>query len=327
MPKGKMQNAKSQFKIKKFLVTGGAGFIGSHIVKELVKRSHQVKVIDNLSTGNKANLKDVAGKIDFVRGDIRNLKLLQKEFVGFDYVCHQAALCSVPRSIANPLATKESNIDGTLNVLLAARDNKVKRVIFASSSSVYGDIKTEFKKEEDRGEILSPYALTKLAGEVYCQLFYKIYGLETVCLRYFNVFGPGQDPESQYAAVIPKFILAMIGGERPVIYGDGQQSRDFTYVANNVEANIIAATSKVGAGEVFNIACAQNWSLNKLVDILNEILKTKIKPKYAGRRIGDVKYSQASIDKARRTFGFKPKISFREGLEETVQWHLRRMRK
>ncbi len=306
----------------KYIVTGGAGFIGSNIVRELVRRGESVKVIDNLSTGHRENLEDLMDKIEFVKADIGDLEALQKEFKGADYVLHQAALCSVPRSIDNPINSNDANVAGTLNVLTAARDNKIKRVVYASSSSVYGDITTPAKIEEERGKILSPYALTKLAGEIYCQLFYELYGLETVVLRYFNVFGPSQDPESQYAAVIPLFIKAALNNESPVIFGDGVQSRDFTYVANNVEANILAATRPGIAGEVFNIACNTSISLNELVAEINHILGKNIKPVFKPRRSGDIKHSKADITKAKTLMGYEPKVSFREGLKKTVRWYI-----
>ncbi|KKQ18775.1 MAG: NAD-dependent epimerase/dehydratase [Berkelbacteria bacterium GW2011_GWA1_36_9] len=310
----------------KYIVTGGAGFIGSNIVKELVRRHQKVKVIDNLLTGKKQNIKDIIKEIDFVKGDICNLKLLQKEFQGYDYVLHQAALVSVPRSIAEPERSNKNNIDGTLNVLIASRDQKIKRVVCASSSSVYGDIKSDFKIEGKTGQLLSPYALTKYASEVYCRLFYQIYGLETICLRYFNVFGPNQNPESQYAAVIPKFITGIFKGIRPVIFGDGRQSRDFTFVKNNVEANILAAHSTRGAGEVFNIACGQSYSLNDLVSLINQELGTKIKPVYQKPRHGDIKDSKADINKAKKILGYKPVINFEEGLKKTLKWYQEKLK-
>lgn len=305
----------------KFIVTGGAGFIGSNITKELLKRNHQVKVIDNLLTGKKANLNDVIDNIEFIDADINDLELMQKEFKGFDYVLHQAALPSVPRSISDPIDANKHNISGTLSVLVAARDQMLKRVVYASSSSVYGDIEGEFKTEDMSSNPLSPYALTKYTSEVYCRLFYELYGLETVSLRYFNVFGPMQDPQSEYAAVIPKFITQMLKGESPTIFGDGMQSRDFTYVANNVEANIIAATSDKGEGEVVNIACGKSYNLIELVDKINKILKTKIEPKFTSARAGEIKHSKASIEKAQEIFGFRPDISFEEGLEKTIEWY------
>jgi len=305
----------------KYIVTGGAGFIGSNIVKELVKRNHQVKVIDNLLTGHKKNLIEVMDQIDFIEGDIQDLCLLQKEFAGFDFCLHQAAVPSVPRSVADPILTNKNNIDGTLNVLVAARDQKLKRVVFASSSSVYGEAPEEFKVETLATNPLSPYALHKMSGEIYAQLFYKLYGLETVCLRYFNVFGPNQDPESQYAAVIPKFIESILKDEQPVIFGDGEQARDFTYVANNVEANILAAESDEGAGEVMNIACGASSSLNDLVRLINQELGKDIKPVYQDVRVGDIKFSKADITKAQKLIGYQPKINFEEGLKETIKWY------
>ena len=307
--------------MSKFVVTGGAGFIGSNIVEELLSQNHHVKVIDNLSTGFEKNLDSFKEKIEFIDGDINDLELLQKEFAGFDYVLHQAALCSVPRSINDPIKSNLSNIDGTLNVLVAARDNKIKRVVYASSSSVYGEATAEYKVETLPTNPLSPYALTKYAAERYTQLFYKLYGLETVCLRYFNVFGPHQDPMSQYSAVIPLFIDKMLKGESPEILGDGEQSRDFTFVRNNVEANILAATSDKGAGEVMNIACGASTSLNELVRMINEELGTDIKPIYKEPRAGDIKHSKADVSKAQELIGYEPKISFEEGLKETIKWY------
>lgn len=307
---------------KRFAVTGGAGFIGSNIVTELVKNGNEVVVIDNLSTGSMNNLSDMVDNIHFVEGDIRSLDLLEKTFQDVDYVIHQAALPSVPRSVKDPISSNQTNIDGTLNVLMAARDAGVKRVVYASSSSAYGNTPTLPKKEDIKPEPLSPYAVTKLVGEYYCKVFYDIYGLETVSLRYFNVFGPHQDPKSQYAAVIPKFITAMSKDEKPVIFGDGTQSRDFTYVQNNVEANLLACVAKEAAGKVFNIACGQRITLNDLVDILNRILGTDIAPIYAKPRQGDVKHSLADISFAKDLLGFEPTHSFEIDLKKTVEWFL-----
>lgn len=304
-----------------YLVTGGAGFIGSNLVKELVKRQETVKVVDNLSLGKLANLKEVMDKITFIEGDICDLELMEKTCKGVDYVLHQAALPSVPRSLQDPLASNKNNVEGTLTVLVAARDNGVKRVTYAASSSAYGDIEGEFKSEEMPANPKSPYALTKYAGEVYAQQFTKLFGLETVCLRYFNVFGPNQDPNSQYAAVIPNFIRLILKGEAPTIYGDGEQSRDFTYVANNVEANILAANAKTGAGEVINIACGESTTLNQLVDLINEELGTNVKPIYEPARAGDIKHSKARIDKAKQLIGYEPLVDFKQGLRETILWY------
>lgn len=307
--------------MSKYIITGGAGFIGSNIARELVKRGETVKVIDNLSTGHSENLEDIKNQIEFVKGDITDLDLLQKEFVGFDYVLHQAALCSVPRSVKDPIASNQNNVDGTLNVLVAARDNGIKRVVFASSSSVYGDAEADYKIETIPADPLSPYALTKLSGEIYAKLFYDLYKLETVCLRYFNVFGPYQDPNSAYAAVIPAFVTKIVKGEPPEIFGDGEQSRDFTFVMNNVQANILAATSEGGAGQVMNIACADSITLNELVAIINQELGKNVKPIYLSARTGDIKHSKADIKKAKDLIGYEPKISFKEGLKETIKWY------
>lgn len=304
-----------------YIVTGGAGFIGSNIVAELVRRGEQVRVIDNLLTGKKENLADCIDKIEFLEGDITNLDFLQQAFKGGAYILHQAALPSVPRSVANPVESNRNNIDGTLNVLVAARDNNIKRVVYAASSSAYGNTTADYKSEDLPANPLSPYALMKYTGEVYCRLFYQLYGLETVALRYFNVFGPHQNPSSEYAAVIPKFITLILKGESPIIYGDGNQSRDFTYVANNIHANLLAATSKNGAGEVINIACGESLSLNELVELINQELGTNVKPKYQEDRAGDVKHSKASISKAARLINYKPIKTFQEGLQETIAWY------
>jgi len=303
-----------------YLVTGGAGFIGSHIVDRLVQDGEKVRVLDNFSTGKRANIEHNLGEIDLINGSLTDMGTVRRAVEGVDYVLHQGALPSVPRSVNDPIGSNDANINGTLNLLVAARDAGVKRLVFASSSSVYGDSPSLPKHERMPPDPLSPYALTKLAGECYCRLFTDLYGLETVSLRYFNVFGPRQDPESQYAAVIPKFIKCMLKGERPVIYGDGLQSRDFTYVENNVEANILACSAPRAVGEVMNIACGDRFSLSELVDIINRILGTSIKPVFEPARPGDVKHSQADISKARELIGFEPKVGFVEGLERLVGW-------
>lgn len=305
----------------KFIVTGGAGFIGSNIVERLVKEKHVVKVIDNLSTGKLSNLKQIKNGFHFVKGDICNYNFLLREFKGYDFILHQAALCSVPRSINNPASSNKNNIDGTLNVLLAAKENKIKRVVLASSSSVYGEAKANFKSEDLPTDPLSPYALTKLTNELYAKIFHRIYGLETVALRYFNVFGPRQDPESQYAAVIPKFISLMLLGQRPVIFGDGEQARDFTYVENNVSANILAAKARLAPGETINIACGESNTLNELVNTINEELGTKIKPIYQKARVGDIKLSKAKITKAQKILNYKVEKKFKDGLRETIAFY------
>lgn len=305
---------------KRFAVTGGAGFIGSNIVIELVKNDNEVVVIDNLLTGNFNNLFGVMDQIRFVEGDIQDLDLLKREFIDIDYVLHQAALPSVPRSVDDPIASNQNNVDGTLNVLVAARDEGVKRVVYASSSSAYGNSPSLPKKEDMKPDPLSPYAITKLVGEQYCKVFYELYGLETVSLRYFNVFGPHQDPNSHYAAVIPKFITAMLNDESPVIFGDGEQSRDFTYIQNNVDANLLACEVAGAAGKMFNIACGERISLNELVAMLKKILGKKIEPVYKEPRPGDVKHSLADITLAREILGYKPRYGFEDGLKKTVEW-------
>lgn len=306
-----------------YLVTGGAGFIGSHLVEELVRQGQRVRVIDNLSTGKKENIEPFISRIEFIEGDIRDLQLVREAMQGVDYVLHQAAVPSVPRSVRDPLTTNAANVDGTLNILIAARDAGVKRVVYASSSSVYGDTPTLPKREDMRPEPRSPYAVSKLAGEFYCRVFYHVYGLETVVLRYFNVFGPRQDPKSQYAAVIPRFITALLCGEPPTIFGDGEQSRDFTYVENVVEANLLAAKVPNIAGEVFNIACGERITINELAQLLTEIIgvNPRLKPKYAPSRPGDVRHSLADISKSRGLLGYEVKVSTREGLEQTVAWY------
>lgn len=302
------------------IVTGGAGFIGSNLVRRLVAEGYKVTVIDNLSTGCLDNLQGLQDKITFVEGDIRDLRLLCELFKGADVVFHQAALPSVPRSIADPLSSNENNVTGTLNVLIAARDSRVKRVVLAASSSVYGNTETLPKTEDMRANPLSPYAVTKHVGELYAKVFSEIYGVEAVALRYFNVFGPRQDPNSQYAAVIPRFVMAMLCGRRPTIYGDGEQSRDFTYVDNVVEANLLAAKAQGIAGEVINIGCGERFTINTLVAQLNRILGTNIEPEYKPARQGDVRHSLASIEKAKELLGYTPQIPFEEGLRRTVEW-------
>jgi UDP-glucose 4-epimerase len=304
-----------------YLVTGGAGFIGSNIVEELLARGEKVRVLDNLSTGRKENILPFLGKAEFVEGDIRDAKGTREAMEGIDVVLHQAAIPSVPRSVADPLTSHEVNITGTLNVLLAARDAGVKRVVNASSSSVYGDSPELPKHERMQTNPLSPYAVTKLAAERYCAVFANVYGLETVSLRYFNVFGPRQDPTSQYSAVIPKFITAMMKGERPTIYGDGEQSRDFTYISNVIEANLLAARADCDRGLAANSACHDRITLNQLVAKINGLLGKDISPIYADPRPGDIKHSYADISLAERAIGYKPSVDFMNGLKRTVEWY------
>jgi len=303
-----------------YLVTGGAGFIGSNIVEELVRKGEKVKVLDNFSSGRRNNIAHLLDKIEVVEGDVRDFWTVIQATKGVDYILHQAALPSVQRSVNNPLTSNEVNINGTLNLLEAAKEYGIKRFIYASSSSVYGDTPTLPKIEDMPPKPLSPYAITKLAGEEYCQTFSKLYDLPTVCLRYFNVFGTRQDPTSQYSAVIPKFIRLLLDKKTPVIYGDGEQSRDFTFVKNVVEANILACQSDISKGEVINIACGESFSLNQLVSLLNEIIGTNIKPEYAQAKPGDVKHSLADVSKAKKVLGYEPKMSFAEGMKKTVEW-------
>ncbi len=306
-----------------YLVTGAAGFIGSNIVEELVRRGERVRALDNLSTGRLSNIEPFLDRIDFTQGDVADSDALSALLAGVDYVLHQAALPSVPRSVADPLASHEANATGTLKLLLAARDAGVKKVVYASSSSVYGDSQELPKREDMPTRPLSPYAVNKLAGEEYCKVFARVYGLPTVALRYFNVFGPRQDPHSQYAAVIPAFISAMLEGKRPTIYGDGTQSRDFTYVSNVVHANLLACESEAACGLAMNVACGERYSLLDLVARINELLGTSIEPQFEPERKGDVKHSLASIDLARRNLGYTTQVNFAEGLAKTVE-HLRR---
>lgn len=305
----------------KYVVTGGAGFIGSNIVHHLVELGEDVTVIDNLSTGYKHNLKDIKKKIKFVNGDLRNLKLVNKTFKNQDFILHQAALPSVPRSIKDPIATNDNNVNTTLNVLVAAKDNNIQRVVCACSSSAYGNPGTPENHESFPLSPLTPYAVAKATGELYAQVFYKNYGLETVCLRYFNVFGPRQDPNSAYSAVIPIFIQKMLKNERPTIFGDGTITRDFTFVENNILANLKACTAKKAAGHVINIANNKTTSLTELVNIINKKLKKDIKPIYAPFRKGDIVHSLANIDKAKNLLKYKVAVDFEEGIEKTIEWY------
>ncbi|HTY63577.1 MAG TPA: SDR family oxidoreductase [Acidobacteriota bacterium] len=311
--------------MEKMIVTGGAGFIGSNLAEHLLNMGHAVIVIDNLSTGRKQNLaawsEDAGSRFEFLQMDINETDRLRDIFRGVSYVFHLAAIPSVARSIENPTATQFANADGTLSVLIAARDAGVKRVVAASSSSIYGDDPNLPKQEDRRGRCLSPYALSKLVTEEYCRLFHQLYGLEAVALRYFNVFGPRQDPNSHYAAVIPKFSTLLLAGEQPVVFGDGEQSRDFTFVANVVDANWRAATSPNVAGEAFNIGCGAQTSLNQLIEKLNAILGSSVKPKYEPARKGDVRHSLADIGKAAKLLGYLPAVSLEEGLRKVVNWY------
>lgn len=307
-----------------YVVTGAAGFVGSHIAEHLLRNGQRVRVIDNLLTGDPAHLaflKSLDGDLSIAKTSITDLDALQTLFQGADYVFHQAALASVPRSIAAPLETHLHCVTGSLNVLIAARDNAVKRVVYAASSSAYGDQEGDFKVESMPPAPISPYGAAKLAGEYYFQSFYHAYGLETVALRYFNVFGARQDPHSAYAAVIPKFIRLMLQGEPPPMYGDGSQSRDFTYIDNVVHGSLLACAAKDAAGETINLAAGGQVVLNDLVAKLNIILDTRLSPRYLEERPGDIKHSRADIAKAGALLGYEPIVDFDEGLRRTVAWY------
>jgi nucleoside-diphosphate-sugar epimerase len=303
----------------KVLVTGGAGFIGSHIVRRMLDLEHEVVVLDNFSTGRRSNLEAVASEIDVHEGDVGCLEHVEQAVAGCDAVFHEAALPSVPRSIADPLSSHQANATGTLNVLVAARDAGARRVVIASSSSVYGSVPDLPKRESMPTLPMSPYAVSKLAAESYCRAWFDLYGLETVALRYFNVFGPRQDPMSAYAAVVPRFIAAYRAGEPPVIFGDGQQSRDFTYVDNVVDANIGALESPAAPGRIYNIACHDSVTLNELAHQLRELMGVGTRPVHAAPRPGEVRHSLAAIDAAREDLGYAPQVSLREGLKRTIR--------
>ncbi len=306
--------------IETYIVTGGAGFIGSHIVERLLQEGHRVRVIDNFSTGKRENLASFSGNLEVHEVSITDRDAITPIFRGVDYVFHEAALASVPRSVANPLATNETNVTGTLNVLLAARDSGVKRVIYAASSSAYGEVDAEAQVETMPPNPVSPYGVSKLAGEFYCKAFTEVYGLETVALRYFNVFGPRQDETSEYAAVIPRFISAMMANQPPTIYGDGRQSRDFTYIDNAVHGNMLAVKAPGVAGEVMNLAVGGSVSLLALVEKLNQLLGTSLQPIHAPARLGDIRFSQADVSKAVELLDFAPVASFDTGLARTIDW-------
>jgi nucleoside-diphosphate-sugar epimerase len=307
------------------LVTGGGGFIGSHLVETLLQRRASVRVLDNLTTGHRANLAGVLGRPEaphtftFIEGDVTDRKTVQDAVKGVEYVLHQAALPSVQRSVEDPIASNLVNVVGTLNVLVAAREAGVRRVVYASSSSVYGDSPQLPKTESMPTNPLSPYAVSKLAAEAYCRAFSRVYGLETVSLRYFNVFGPRQDPNSLYAAVLPRFVEALLSQKPAVIYGDGTQSRDFTYIDNVVQANLLALDAAGVSGEVFNIACGESITLKAVLECLAEFSKAVVAPEYQSPRAGDIKHSLADISKAERLLGYRPVIPFREGLKRTLE--------
>lgn len=303
-----------------YLVTGGAGFIGSHLTEEIVRRGERVRVVDSLVTGKRQNLAHIAG-VDFIEGDLADLDVARRAVDRVDFVLHQAAIPSVPRSVEDPITSNRANIDASLNVLLAARDARVKRLVHAGSSSVYGDAPTLPKVETMPAAPLSPYALQKLVAEQYCQMFTRLYGLETVTIRYFNVFGPRQDPSSPYSGVISLFISALCEGRQPTIYGDGEQTRDFTYVTNVVEGVLRACHAPAASAEVINIATGGRISLNQLFRTVRELVGARVEPLYAAPRPGDVRDSQADIQQARRLLGYEPTVGFDEGLKKTVEWY------
>lgn len=304
-----------------YLVTGGCGFIGSNIARHLVTAGERVRVLDDLSTGTLRNLAGIENSVEVVESSLLDREGLEAATEGVDYVLHQAALPSVQRSVEDPESSNRVNVDGTVMLLNACRAAGVKRVVYAASSSAYGDQPALVKHERLLPLPKSPYAVSKLAAEYYLQAFSECYGLETVCLRYFNVFGPRQDPKSEYSAVIPRFITRCLRGERPIIFGDGQQSRDFTYVENNVMANVVAATAPGVSGQVFNIACGKSYSLLDLLGEINRILGTNLEPEFQPERRGDVKHSLADISKAQKMLGYQVEVDFTEGLRRTIEWY------
>jgi nucleoside-diphosphate-sugar epimerase len=304
-----------------YVVTGGAGFIGSHIADELVRLKQTVRIVDNFYSGKEENIAGIRSDVEVFRQDIAEPGTLNDIFKGADYVIHQAAIPSVPRSIADPISSHRANVDGTLNVLVAARDMGVKRVVYASSSSVYGENPTLPKREDMVPAPISPYGAQKFFAETYCRMFARVYGLETVSLRYFNVFGPRQDATSQYSGVFAKFIPAVLLDRVPTIFGDGLQSRDFTYVANVVQANLKACEAPGVSGEVFNVACGGRISVNEILELINQIAGKKVPPAYLDNRTGDIKHSQADIHKAASLLAYEPQVAFEEGLKKTVEWY------
>jgi nucleoside-diphosphate-sugar epimerase len=305
----------------RYLVTGGAGFIGSNMVDELLRRGHEVVVLDDLSTGKEENLAGVRGRIDFRAGSITDLAHVQSAIKGADYVIHLAARTSVPKSVVDPLETNRVNIDGTLNVLVAARDAKVKRFVFAASSSAYGETPTLPKIETMQPEPISPYGITKYVGELYAQVFGRVYGLENASLRYFNVFGPRQDPTSQYSGVLSRFMLSVLHGEPLLIYGDGEQSRDFTYIDNVVDETLRACEASGASGKIFNGGTGLRITLNEVLKLLEKITGKKIQAKYDPPRTGDILHSQADISLAKKVLGYEPRVLFEEGLKRTWEWY------
>jgi nucleoside-diphosphate-sugar epimerase len=307
--------------MERFLVTGGAGFIGSNICRRLISEGCFVRVIDNLLTGKRSNLAGIIDRIEFMEADMGNEEIARSAMKDIDVVLHQGALPSVPRSVDDPAPTHRHCVDATFTLLLAARDAGIRRFVYASSSSAYGDAPTLPKVETMPPQPLSPYAVGKLAGEYYCSVFCQVFGLETISLRYFNVFGPYQDPTSQYAAAIPAFVTAILRDEPPTVFGDGEQSRDFTYVDNVVEANLLAARAERTAGEVINIACGKAITVNAIIDMINHLVGKDIKPIYTDPRSGDIKHSLAGINVARDSIGYKPTVPFALGLQRAIEWY------
>jgi UDP-glucose 4-epimerase len=305
----------------RYLVTGGAGFIGSNTVDELVRRGHSVVVLDDLSSGKEENLAEIRSKITFVKGSVTDIESVQKAMHQAEYVIHLAARTSVPRSVKDPLDTNRINVEGTLNVLVAARDNKVKRVVFAASSSAYGETPTLPKTEAMQPQPISPYGVSKFVGELYAQTFGRCYGLENVSVRYFNIFGPRQDPDSPYSGVLSRFATAFLEEQPPVVYGDGEQTRDFTFVDNAVQANLLACEAPGVSGDVFNIGTGTRISLNQTLELFRRISGNRLEAKYDPPREGDIRDSQADISKARESLGYEPTVLFEEGLERTFEWY------
>ncbi len=305
-----------------FLVTGGAGFVGSHLTEALVNRGHKVRVIDNFATGKKKNIAHILDKIELLEGDIRNPDDCQRAVKDVSVVLHQAAVPSVPKSVQDPVTSHQANVDGTFNMLMAAKDAGVKRFVYAASSSAYGDTEISPKHEQILPGPKSPYAVNKLVGEYYCRAFYECFGLQTISLRYFNVFGPRQDPASQYAAAIPAFVTAILEDRQPTVYGDGEQSRDFTFIENVIEANLLAAGAPETHGEVINIACGQSVTINEIIKQINELLGKNIEPIYTDPRPGDVRHSLADITLAYQVIGYKPIVYFDEGLKKAIDWYV-----
>lgn len=308
-----------------FLVTGGAGFIGSHLVHRLAELGHSVRVLDNLSSGKRENLADVLSKTDWIQGDMADPATARRACRGVDVVLHEAAVPSVPKSVDDPVTSHRSNVEGTFQLLLAARDEKVRRFIYAGSSSAYGESPTLPKVESMPTDPLSPYAVQKLTGEFYCRAFSKCYGLQTLTMRYFNVFGPRQDPRSNYAAAIPAFVTAILHDRAPIVYGDGEQTRDFTYIENVIHANLLAAKAERTNGEVINVACGGRISINQIIADINRYFGRNIKPNYLPERQGDIKHSAADISLARRVIGYEPVVSTLEGLKMTMDWYAERI--